>query len=492
MLRLRGLFGLMAMLAVLAVLANGLSPGELHLLEQRFEQWAKTVDRQLATEMQKGSTAAGSSVTATTTTPAQVPSPCTGSTSTGDVTSSTASADELVLSVVPSASSTSSSAPTSWCAIAEVLGSNGGPVAGLSGDFALSTPTGTGSDILATTDAGGMASATFNASSETEVQFSAGQLQAAVVLSPISWAATSVPVSVGTTSGASAWAEFSTWAQSSPTNQLECFSHAAMSVTETAGCTGAPTGWGPMAAPSTTTAVACSAFHDAQLAAGAASCAVTATLVGCAVPESGVGAAACVFGLADASWAVPGCVGAVLGAVGDLLSGTQSGGNVATHLTSTLTATSPADAVLNGAETAVDMSCGSAERSYALTKIPKPGPSGDPATLTLEVTDGSGGPVPNAVVYLSFDAGAGGSASVGPVALGLGPTAVVTGSNGEVTVTYTYPPGLPFGGADTLSVSATEEGPTVASASYTPASTKSCPGYQPPYHSISCGAVQGG
>ncbi|MDA8303231.1 MAG: hypothetical protein M0005_17220 [Actinomycetota bacterium] len=491
MLRLRGLFGLMAALAVLAVLANGLSPGQLHLFEQRFEQWAKNFDRQLAIEIQKGSTPAGSSVT-TTTTPAQAPAPCPGATGTGHVVSSTVNANELVLSVVPAAGSTSSSTPTSWCAIAEVLDSNGGPAAGLSGEFALSTPAGTGSDILATTNAEGTASTTFSASSETEVQFSAGELQAAVVLSPISWSATSVPVGVGTISGSSAWAEFSTWAQSSPPNQLECFSHAALSVTETAGCTASPTGWGPMTAPSTTTAVACSAFHDAQLAAGAASCAVTATLVGCAVPESGVGAAACVFGLTDASWAVTGCVGAVLGAVGDLLSGTQSGGNVATHLTATLTATSPTDAVVNGAETAVDMSCGTAQRSYTLTKIPKPGPSQGSVTLTLEVTDGLGDPVPNAVAFLSFDAGAGGSAAVGSVVLGPGPTGVVTNPDGEVKVTYSYPPGLPFGGSDTLNVSATEGGAQVASASYTPVSTQKCPRYEPPYHSISCGAVQVG
>ncbi len=84
--------------------------------------------------------------------------------------------------------------------------------------------------------------------------------------------------------------------------------------------------------------------------------------------------------------------------------------------------------------------------------------------LTVTAKNASGATVPNATLYLSFQAATGGgTAEVGTTPLSTTTQAFTTNAAGQVTVTYTTPTTLPSTGTDTITVSTGPGGTGVAS-----------------------------
>ncbi|HVB10233.1 MAG TPA: S-layer homology domain-containing protein [Bacillota bacterium] len=116
-----------------------------------------------------------------------------------------------------------------------------------------------------------------------------------------------------------------------------------------------------------------------------------------------------------------------------------------------------------------------AASTASITASPNPmGPagsllSGQSIPVTLTVRNAAGGVLPNAQVYVQFQAATGGgTATVGTTALSTAPQAFTTDAGGQLTVTYKVPSNLPQSGTDTLTVSTGPGGTGVSSTdSYT-------------------------
>lgn len=441
-----------------------------------------TLLRQLEAGGTAGSASCGTASCSATNTPGEgADGPCGGIEA--DAGNQAPSGSSLTLAAFPAPSTTKDSVPTQFC-----LEVQSGADEAVS--FSISEPDG-GEDIPSiTTDADGVALASFDTTSRAEVTATAGASEAELLVDPLAWAdgATPMPVSTGASGSASQWSALTSFESEASAVQLTCFEHQEMDMTATQTCSSSPAGpngWGPAPAPSTAQ-LSCAVADAVSAAIGIASCAVTATLVGCAAPETGIGAAACIFGLSNATWAAPQCISSIVSAVMNFLTNSNFG-DVQGELTGIETAQSNTDLVQNGVQAAATVVCGTVEFQYGISPQTIPMPSGSSSTdETVTVTDKNGDPEPGAVVYLTFSGGAGGSAAVGSVPLSTNPVAAVTNSSGEVVITYTYPATVSTTSPDVISVAATQGGATVASATYqtTFVTPGPCGPYEPPSETI--------